>query len=64
MNQGIRFVEVVLDKEIVVDGVQILGPIAFVCLVIYIHLIWMQKTKLKAEMGRISGKYDKRQNLS
>ena len=46
-DQGIRSVEVVLNKEIVVDGAKHLGPIHFMCLVIHIHLRRMQKTKRK-----------------
>ena len=49
MDEGVCPVEVVLDEKIVVDSVQHFHPVDLVCLVIYIHLCWMQKTKLEIE---------------
>ena len=55
VHQGIRFVEVVPIKEVFVDGVQHLGHIDFVGLVLYIQLCWIQKTKQKVKKSYFDG---------
>ena len=49
VDRGVRSVEVVLNKEIVVNNVQHLGPVHFANSLILIQLFWMQKTKLELE---------------
>ena len=62
--QGIVPVEVVPDKEIVVDSVHYMGPIDFVPFG-YLHPFLLdEKNQTEGVRGRISGKHGKEQNLS